>query len=81
MSAKLKSYSSAIIRDNPICDYLLISGTAVEQVDSFRYLGTVVDKKLNSKATAQAGVKKTNFGYLAVVYFYAGVMYSCVKGA
>ena len=57
MSAKLKSYSSAIIRDNPICDYLLNSGTAVEQVDSFKYLATFVYKKLNSKANAQAGMK------------------------
>ena len=85
MSATLKSYSPAIIRDNPICDYLLVGGPAVEQVDSFKYLATVVDKKLNSKTNARAGMKKTNFGpkmfLLAIVYFYKGVMYSCVKGA
>ena len=42
------------MRDNPTCDSLIINGTAVEQVDSFKYLGTVVDKKLNFKANTQA---------------------------
>ena len=46
------------MRDNPTCDSLIINGTAVEQVDSFKYLGTVVDKKLNFKANTQAVVKK-----------------------
>ena len=46
------------MRDNPTCDSLVIDGTAVEQVDSFKYLSTVFDKKLNFKANTQAVVKK-----------------------
>ena len=33
------------MRDNPTCDSLVINGTTVEQADSFKYLGTVVDNK------------------------------------
>ena len=46
------------MRDGPTCDSLVIDGTAVEQVDSFKYLGTLVDKKLNFKANTQAVVNK-----------------------
>ena len=46
------------MRDNPTCDSLVIDGTAVEQVDSFKYLGTFVDKKLNFKVNTQAVGKK-----------------------
>ena len=42
------------MRDNPTCDSLVIDGTAIGQVDSFKYLGTVVDKKLNFEANTQA---------------------------
>ena len=38
---------------------MIADGTAVEQVDSFKYLDTVVDKKLNFKANTQAVVKKS----------------------
>ena len=61
MSANVSKTNELIIsnmRDNPTCDSLVIDGTAVEQVDSFKYLGTVVDKKLNFKANTQAVVKK-----------------------
>ena len=37
---------------------LVIDGTAVEQVDSLKYLGTIVDKKLNFKANTQIVVKR-----------------------
>ena len=46
------------MRNNPACDSLVIDVTAVEQVDSFKYLGIVVNKKLNFKANTQAIVKK-----------------------
>ena len=55
---KTKELIISNMRDNPTCDSLVIDGTAVEQVDAFKYLGAVVDKKLNFKANTQAVVKK-----------------------
>ena len=55
---KTKELIISNMRDNPTCDSLVIDGTAVEQVDSFKYLSTVFDKKLNFKANTQAVVKK-----------------------
>ena len=57
--SKTKELIISNMRDNPTSDSLVIEGTAVEQVDSFKYLGTVVDKKLNFKANTQAVVKKS----------------------
>ena len=38
---------------------VVIDGTAVEQVDSFKYLGTAVNKRFNFKTNTQAVVKKS----------------------
>ena len=38
---------------------IAIDGTVIEQVDSFKYLGTVVDKKIIFEANTQAVIKKS----------------------
>ena len=56
--SKTKERIISNMRDNPTCDSLVIEGTAVEQVDSFKYMGTVVYEKLNFKTNTQAVIKK-----------------------
>ena len=56
--SKTKELIISNMRDNPTSDSLVIDNTAVEQVDSFKYLGTVVDEKLNFKTNTQAVIKK-----------------------
>jgi hypothetical protein len=45
-------------RHNPVCQYLTINNTEVEQVETFVYLGTTLDNKLNFSAHAEAILKK-----------------------
>jgi len=46
-------------RHNPICDKLTVNGKPVERVTHFKYLGTILDEKLNFEANTEHIISKT----------------------
>ena len=73
---KTKELIFSNARDNPICDNLMINGTSVEQVESFTYLGTVVDSKLNFKSNTEAVVKKARKRLFIAIFFPRVILYN-----
>ena len=56
--SKTKELVLCNLRDNPVHDSLVINGNNVEQVDSFKYLGTIIDKKLKFQEYSIEVIKK-----------------------
>ena len=56
--SKTKELLLCNLRDNPVHDSLIIDGNNVEQVDSFKYLGTVIDKRLRFQEHSMEVIKK-----------------------
>ena len=55
---KTKELLLCNLRDNPVHNSLIIDGNNVEQVDSFKYLGTVIDKRLRFQEHSMEVIKK-----------------------
>ena len=58
--AKTKEVVVDFRRDRPKLTPLVVKGEAVEMVDQYKYLGSIIDNKLNWSANAQALVRKGN---------------------
>ena len=56
--SKTKELLLCNLRDNPVHNSLIIDGNNVEQVDSFKYLGTVIDKRLGFQEHSIEIIKK-----------------------
>ena len=56
--SKTKELLLSNLRDNPVHDSLIIDGNSVEQVDSFKYLGIVINNKLRFQEHSVEVVKK-----------------------
>jgi hypothetical protein len=57
-ASKTKDLCFSNLRFNPVCDDIVIDGTAIEKVESFKYLGTTLHCKLNFQQNTEVVVNK-----------------------